>query len=550
MALAIQTMPSLPSPSSPSSPPLVTPTAPAPRANPTVDELRLTLATLSLDPTGNKKTLISRLWQHKRNQATAAALALAPPPPPPTRPPNESFDSFLVLDVEATCEQIEGPWTKLAFAYPNEIVEWPVILLKWFRKHSVPESRDGDETCGESEWELRIVDEFHTFVKPSWKPKLSLFCTELTGITQADVDSAPTYPEMLDKFQSEFIDKHNLFTKENRTVWCTDGPWFIQHNALVQSFFPPRATFDVAQIPDLSDKVVIVTGGNVGIGYETVKALLNANAKVYLAARDATKAQKAISELEAATTKKAILLSLDLADLASVRAAAKEFLEKESRLDVLFNNAGVMACPPKLLTAQNYDLQFGTNVLGHYYFTKLLLPALEAAQASSGVPSRVVHTSSMGHRYSVNSTTGFDATTLTAGKERDAAIKKLGSSVDWAIYGQSKLGNVVIAHYFAKTYSSYLVSASVHPGVIRSNLQRHLPSFVETVTYPFIFPASQGALTQLYAGTKASPAEMTGQYFVPWARVGKASSLGTNAQTEVEMITWLDAQIASFEKEG
>lgn len=126
-----------------------------------------------------------------------------------------------MFDVEATCERIEGAYGKLAFAYPNEIIELPVILVQW-RKVAAQEGR---EEQGDPEWSLQVIDEFQSYVRPTWRPTLSAFCTELTGITQADVDDAPTYAEVLTLFRDDFIRKHNLFTRDNKTVWVTDGPW-------------------------------------------------------------------------------------------------------------------------------------------------------------------------------------------------------------------------------------------------------------------------------------------------------------------------------------
>ncbi|KAG8984499.1 hypothetical protein FRB90_005299, partial [Tulasnella sp. 427] len=105
----------------------------------------------------------------------------------------QPYDAFLVLDVEATCE------AGSRFDHPNEIIEWPVILMKW---------EDKDETTGTAS-KLVIVDEFTSFVRPTWHPQLSEFCTSLTGITQADIDPAPTFPEMLTLFE-QWLQKHNL----------------------------------------------------------------------------------------------------------------------------------------------------------------------------------------------------------------------------------------------------------------------------------------------------------------------------------------------------
>jgi len=134
------------------------------------------------------------------------------------------------------------------------------------------------------------------------------------------------------------------------------------------SSFPPASHFTVKDIPDLSGKVIIVTGANTGIGKETAKALLSHNAKVYIAARSKEKAEQAIADLKDQTGKEAIFLKLDLSDLNSVKAAAEEFQSQEKALHVLFNNAGVMMPPMDQLTTQGYDLQIGTNTLGPFYF--------------------------------------------------------------------------------------------------------------------------------------------------------------------------------------
>ncbi|KAF8326151.1 hypothetical protein F5887DRAFT_1198757 [Amanita rubescens] len=217
--------------------------------------------------------------------------------------------------------------------------------------------------------------------------------------------------------------------------------------------FPPAPLFAVDDIPDLSGKVIIVTGANTGIGKETAKALLAHNAKLYFACRNETKAREAIAELREATGNEGIFLPLDLADLRSVKAAAEIFMRRE--LNVLFNSGGVMACPTELLSAQGYDLQFGVNVLGHFYFTKLLLPVLEqAAKNSSDGYSRVVNTASAAHE--LVSTINFD--TL-----KDSPARQ--GSGSWNLYFQSKMANVVVANEFAKRYYNRgIVSTSLNPG--------------------------------------------------------------------------------------
>ncbi|EAU85783.2 hypothetical protein CC1G_15043 [Coprinopsis cinerea okayama7 len=133
--------------------------------------------------------------------------------------------------------------------------------------------------------------------------------------------------------------------------------------------FPPKPTWGVDDIPDLTGKVVIVTGATAGIGQETAKALLAHNAKVYVAARSETKAEETIRVLKELTGKEALFLKLDLGDLKSVKQAAEEFQRKETELHILFNNAGVGATPIEMTTVQGYDMQFGTNVLGSLPFS-------------------------------------------------------------------------------------------------------------------------------------------------------------------------------------
>ncbi|KAJ6487425.1 hypothetical protein C8R47DRAFT_1185884 [Mycena vitilis] len=304
-------------------------------------------------------------------------------------------------------------------------------------------------------------------------------------------------------------------------------------------FLPER------DMPDLSGKIILVTGGNTGIGYETVKQLLLKNAKVYLAARSEEKASAAIKRLEAETKRKAIFLRLDLADLPSVRRAAESFLALESRLDILFNNGGVMNCPPDMLTAQNHDLQFGTNVIGHFFFTELLLPALAKSHEETKVPARVLHTSSIGHKFAPGD--GMDFVSLKGGPERDAWIKKKGSVLSpWALYGESKIGNIIIANYFAKNHSDVLVSCSLHPGGIKTELSRHSASWLQIIGGAFAYPAPMGAYTQLWGATMATPAQITGQYLVPFGKVGKADKRSSSQKLENEVIAYIREQLKRF----
>ncbi|KAJ7088841.1 NAD(P)-binding protein [Mycena belliarum] len=299
-------------------------------------------------------------------------------------------------------------------------------------------------------------------------------------------------------------------------------------------------------VPDLSGKIVLVTGANSGIGYETVKVLLLKNARVYLAARSAEKAKEAIKQLETKTGKQAQFLELDLADLRSVRRAANDFLARESRLDILFNNGGVMIPPSDELTVQGYDLQFGTNTIGHFMLTELLLPALTVAHTHSGTPARIIHTSSSGHSGAAPRADFFDS--LKGGPKRDALVKKWGSlTAPWTLYGSSKLGNIILANHYAATHTpDVLVSCSLHPGLIRSGIQRHGPGVFKFVTGLAFSPTPVGAYTQLWAGTTATPEQINAKYFMPVGVDTRPGGRTGDGELAKEVIQYLKAAIAEF----
>ncbi|EJD04808.1 NAD-binding protein [Fomitiporia mediterranea MF3/22] len=299
---------------------------------------------------------------------------------------------------------------------------------------------------------------------------------------------------------------------------------------------PPKTKFTVDDIPDLSGKVTIVTGGYTGIGLETAKALLRHNAKVYIAGRNKAKADAAISELNKETGKEAVFLELDLASLKAVKKAAEEFISKETQLNILFNNGGVMYPPVEQLTPDGYDLQFGTNVLGHFYFTQLLIPVLlETAKSSPDSHVRVVTTSSLGHMMHVSSNIRYD--TL-----RDSpARKKLGTM---NLYAQSKFGNVLIARELARRYGDQgIVSTSLNPGNIKTELQRNVKGIQKKILDLALFPAPFGALTQLYAGTSPAAKDINGAYLVPWARVAECRKDARDPKTAEELWHWCEEQV-------
>ena len=252
-------------------------------------------------------------------------------------------------------------------------------------------------------------------------------------------------------------------------------------------------------IPDQRGRTALITGANSGLGLETARALLARGARVVLACRNLTKAESACEELAPAGAGEAIPLELDLADLVSVRRGAAEVGERWGGLDLLINNAGVMA-PPRQLSAQGFELQFAVNHLGHFALTQAVLPLLRPG-------ARVVHVSSGASYF------GRIAFDDLQGEQRYDA---------WAAYAQSKLANVMTALELQRRLNrqgAAVHSIAAHPGLARTNLQptsvAARGSRMEALAYRLMDPlfqsAAMGALPQLFAAT-APDAEPGGFY--------------------------------------
>jgi retinol dehydrogenase-12 len=216
-----------------------------------------------------------------------------------------------------------------------------------------------------------------------------------------------------------------------------------------------------AEIPG---KTFLVTGGNSGLGLETCRVLASKGGKVILACRNSTLGEEAIGKIKKSVPNADVdLLNLNLADLHSVKKCAEEVLAKYSKLDVLINNAGVMACP-RMLTADKLENQFAVNHLGHFYFTKLVLPLL-IKSGTPEKPSRVVNLSSMA-QFLFAPEEGIKFDDLNGEKHYH----------DWERYGQSKLANVLFSNELNERFKNQnVISIALHPGVILSTgLSRYL----------------------------------------------------------------------------
>lgn len=264
--------------------------------------------------------------------------------------------------------------------------------------------------------------------------------------------------------------------------------------------------WSTADIPDQSGRVAVVTGSNTGIGYHTAAVLAYAGAHVVLAVRNLEKGNAALSRIIAADPKADVtLLELDLSSLDSVRAAATALRSAYRRIDLLINNAGVMYTP-KQLTADGFEMQFGTNHLGHFALTGLLLDNLLPVRGS-----RVVTVSSVGHR--IRAAIHFDDLQWEHRYDRIAA------------YGQSKLANLLFTYELQHRLAARVgekekqptIAVAAHPGTSDTELTRNLPTVLRpaaAVLGPVLFQsAAMGALPTLRAAT--DPHVVGGQYYGP-----------------------------------
>ncbi|CAE6472675.1 unnamed protein product [Rhizoctonia solani] len=291
-------------------------------------------------------------------------------------------------------------------------------------------------------------------------------------------------------------------------------------SSILEQNFPQPPRWSVDEIPDLDGKVFVVTGGNTGIGFETCKTLLAKNAKVYLCSRCPKRGQNALERLHQWTGKCPEMLSLDLADLTSVREAAKELARRETEVHCLINNGGIFAPPIAAKTAQGYDLQFGTNVLGHYLFTILLLPILLRTVKTSGAPARIVNVSSIKHLFAPKGGVDYDSL-VPKSPSADRIREGMGGD---KLYCQSKWGLIAFTNELARRYGPEgIIAISLNPGNIRSEITRYNPlsGLTAVLAEIFLWDCSYGALSSLYAATDPGALELNGKYLVPWVRVDR-----------------------------
>jgi NAD(P)-dependent dehydrogenase (short-subunit alcohol dehydrogenase family) len=262
------------------------------------------------------------------------------------------------------------------------------------------------------------------------------------------------------------------------------------------------AKWSAVDVGDQSGRIAVVTGANSGLGFDTAAVLAGKGAHVVLAVRNLDKGMQAVDRIKAASPNAVVALQeLDLTTLDSVRKAADELRAAHPRIDLLINNAGVMYVPTRETTKDGFEMQFGTNHLGHFALTGLLLDNMLSVDGS-----RVVTVSSVGHR--ILARIHFDDPHLVRKYNRVEA------------YGQSKLANLMFAYALQRrlaTSGAPTIVVAAHPGLSNTELMRHipgsgLPGFSQIAGLVTNSPA-MGALATLRAAT--DPQATGGQYYGP-----------------------------------
>jgi NAD(P)-dependent dehydrogenase (short-subunit alcohol dehydrogenase family) len=266
-----------------------------------------------------------------------------------------------------------------------------------------------------------------------------------------------------------------------------------------------KSKFSEQDISDLSGKIILITGGNSGIGLQTATVLAQHQAEVIISTRDQIKGEKTVAEIKAKfPLAKISYVITDLADLASVNALTTQLNTILPRLDILINNAGIMSLPKRELTKDGFEKQLGTNYLGHFALTLGLLPLLRKSSAP-----RVI---------SLSSIVAYQGKINFKDLQAEKKYSPMGA------YCQSKLAAILFAKELARQ-ETYLTSVAVHPGIVWTNLQRHMKIgklFFKLAVLIAGQSVEKGALPSLYAASQ--PNLVSGQFYGPNGKFGKGSA--------------------------
>ncbi|RAO66893.1 uncharacterized protein BHQ10_002905 [Talaromyces amestolkiae] len=335
--------------------------------------------------------------------------------------------------------------------------------------------------------------------------------------------------------------------------WTAVGPTMneLTCGLMGHSFRPER------DIPDISGKVILVTGGNTGLGKETILQLARHNpARIYLAARNEHKAESAIKSINeelsaaagagsaAAAAVDIQFIQLDLTSFPSIRQAAETFLQKNTRLDILVLNAGVMA-EAAITTPQGHEIQFGTNHIGHFLLTKLLLPTLlktaSPSPSGEGIDVRVVVITSLANGYTPSNDEYMQLI---------SSPQRLLELTTWQRYAISKAANILFAIELARRYPS-ITSVSVHPGIVASDLYNGTQAtngiagaMLPSLKLLLFRSVRSGTLNQLWAAAGARKSELVnGAYYTSVGHRNKGNRFVLDGVLAKRVWEWTEKEV-------
>ncbi|TQS37354.1 hypothetical protein Golomagni_02175 [Golovinomyces magnicellulatus] len=315
----------------------------------------------------------------------------------------------------------------------------------------------------------------------------------------------------------------------------------------------------ITDINDLSEKVIFVTGGTSGIGLQTALELAKHDpSHIYISGRNKASAESALKIIQsAAPSTKVTFLKCDLADLDDVTSCARDFLSREKRLDILILNAGIMASEAAT-TKQGYEIQFGTNHVGHFLLTKLLLPTLEETAKLPASRVRIVSVASVGHFNAPGH--GIVFSELRTDMYRWHTFRR---------YGQSKLANILFVRHLAELLNekgSKVIAVSIHPGVVDTGLFKSvnnwyiIPDLIKIARKMKIYlvDSNTGAKTHLWAATaetstvKDATSEtamgkvVNGEYYTPIGLAGQGSKTSQNKELARKLWEWTEEEVKDY----
>ena len=283
--------------------------------------------------------------------------------------------------------------------------------------------------------------------------------------------------------------------------------------------------------------------GNAGLGKQTIQQLAKHRpARIYLAARDETKGKNAIASLQESLEGLSVdirYLPLDLASFKSIHAAAAQFTSECDRLDTLILNAGVMA-QPLSMTEDGYEIQFGTNHVGHFLLTKLLLPTLQRTSEQEDSDVRIISVASMGWQMAPTPVSTALSLMMSVDAQKEANR--------WTKYGISKAANILFAAELARRYPR-ITAVSVHPGVIITGLYDACKQMNPVIRYGllaakhFTTGEEAGALTHLWAAGTEKNKLTNGEYYTPVGVKGWKNPFAHDAEAGKKLWEWTDDQV-------